>query len=149
MIHKNCAAVIPAPGPFTEADQAMLAQADGLLKLVRAEFDRIAFHRALDAIWAVIAAANVYVDEQAPWALRRTDPARMGTVLYVLAEVVRQTAILTQPILPGASGRVLDQVSVPAGARDFAQLGQGGRLAAGAAIPKPEGVFPRFVEDAA
>ena len=48
-----------------------------------AEFAEHAFHRALETIWQVVGDANRYVDEQAPWALRKTDPARMGTVLYI------------------------------------------------------------------
>ena len=90
-----------------------------------------------------------YITEQAPWTLKKTDPARMVTVLYVLAETVRHLAILVQPIMPQAMGKMLDQLSVPAGARTFAALGEGGALKAGTALPAPEGVFPRYVEEAA
>ena len=48
----------------------------------------------------MLAAADRYVDEMAPWALRKTDIARMGTVLYVLAEVIRHLAIFVQPVMP-------------------------------------------------
>jgi methionyl-tRNA synthetase len=73
----------------------------------------------------------------------------MATVLYVLAEVVRHLAILAQPVVPGSAARLLDQLAVPAGARSFAAIGQGGALKPGNALPKPEGVFPRFVEESA
>ncbi|MCC2111544.1 MAG: methionine--tRNA ligase, partial [Hyphomicrobiales bacterium] len=75
-----------------------------------------------------------------------TDPVRMGTVLYVTAEVIRQIAILTQPYTPTASAKLLDVLGVDEGARDFAVLGTAGRLAAGTTLPKPEPVFPRYVE---
>ncbi len=88
----------------------------------------------------MIDAANRYVDEQAPWALRKSDPARMASVLYVAAETVRRLAILSQPVMPGAMGRMLDRLGVAPEARDFAAL------AAGTARPKPEGVFLCFVE---
>ncbi len=69
-----------------------------------------AFHLALEAIWRVVGEANRYVDEQAPWALRRNDPARMRTVLYTLAETIRHLAILVQPFVPAAAAKLLDQL---------------------------------------
>src|SRR5258706_13816148 len=66
------------------------------------------FHLALETIWRVVAAANRYVDEQAPWALRRNDPARMRTVLYTLAEMLRHLGIRTQPCEPRAASPLLD-----------------------------------------
>ncbi|MFP3422208.1 hypothetical protein R0K19_22840, partial [Bacillus sp. SIMBA_161] len=79
------------------------------------------------------------------WVLRKTDRPRMETVLYVLAEVVRQLAILAQPFMPDATSRLLDQVAQPAEARDFTALAA--RLEAGRTIEKPQGVFPRYVEE--
>jgi methionyl-tRNA synthetase len=98
----------------------------------------------------VIGDANRYVDGEAPWALKKTDPARMNTVLYVLADSVRRLALLTQPFMPDSSARMLDQLSVPneAEARQFKAL-LGAPLRPGTPLPKPEGVFPRFVEDEA
>ena len=146
MIAKNCGGKVPEPGEFTEADEALLSAAGGLLDRLRPEYRNQAFHKALEAAWEVIGAANRYVDEQAPWTLRKTDPPRMGTVLYVVAETARRLAILTQPVMPGAMGRMLDQLGVPTDRRGFAALDE--PLAGGTALPKPEGVFPRFVEEA-
>jgi methionyl-tRNA synthetase len=103
-----------------------------------------AFHLALEAIWRVVAEANRYVDEQAPWALRRTDPQRMQTVLYTLAETLRHLGILAQPFVPGAASALLDQLAVPAEARRFVDLAEPLPLARD--LPPPHGIFPRFVE---
>jgi methionyl-tRNA synthetase len=108
---------------------------------MRSEFAEQAFHRALEILWQVVGDANRYVDEQAPWALRKTEPARMATVLYVLAETIRHLAILAQPVVPTAAGKLLDQLAVPADARGFSALDL--VLKAGTQLPKPEGVFPR------
>ena len=62
--------------------------------------------------------ANAYIDRQAPWALRKTDPARMGAVLRVLADVLRALATVLQPFMPDSMARMLDQLGVPRGARD-------------------------------
>ena len=82
-------------------------------------------HQALNAVWAVVAEANRYFAAAAPWALRKTDPARMETVLYVTAEVIRQVAILAQPAMPEAAAKLLDLLAVPPEARAFASLGAG------------------------
>ncbi len=145
-IYKNCCATLPPPAALTSADEALLRAASGLLPALRAEFSDQAFHKALETLWKVVAEANRYVDEQAPWSLRKTDPARMGTVLYVLAETIRYLAILAQPVMPASAGKLLDQLAVPADQRDFAALAT--PLTPGVALPKPEGVFPRYVETA-
>jgi len=67
-------------------------------------------------------------------------------VLYVVAELVRRLTILAQPFMPESCGRLLDQLAVPADKRQFADLGQ--TLVPGTALPKPVGVFPRFVDKA-
>jgi methionyl-tRNA synthetase len=93
----------------------------------------------------VVADANRYMDEQAPWALARTDQARMGTVLWTLAETIRHLAILAQPVVPQAVARLLDQLAQPPDRRAFAALVTH-PLEPGITLPKPEGVFPRIVE---
>jgi len=144
MINRNCDAIVPEPGAFTAEDDALLGEARGLLDRVRTHIADQAFHLALETIWRVVAAANRYVDEQAPWALRRSDPARMRTVLYALAEVLRHLGILTQPFVPEAASSLLDQLAVPAEARRFADLAE--RLPPGRTLPAPHGIFPRYVE---
>ncbi|WP_416799529.1 methionine--tRNA ligase [Ciceribacter azotifigens] len=145
MIVKNCDGKIPDCGALTEADKEMLASADGLIDICREEMDRQAIHKAVTAIIAVVSEADRYFAGQEPWALKKTDPARMATVLYVTAEVVRQIAILLQPIVPDSAAKLLDLVAVPQDARDFAHLGQAGRLVAGTSLEAPKPVFPRYV----
>jgi methionyl-tRNA synthetase len=149
MINKNCGERVPPPGAFTDADRKLLASAHGLLPKLRPLFAEQAFHRALEAIWQVVGEGDRYVDENAPWALKKTDPARMATVLYVLAETVRHLAILVQPIMPHSAAKMLDQLAVPGEARTFAALGEKSALKPGTPLPKPEGVFPRYVDEAA
>jgi methionyl-tRNA synthetase len=146
-VQKNAGAAVPQPGAFTAADRKMLDDARNLLVIVRAELDEQAFHKALDALWQVVGAANRYVDEQAPWTLRKTDPARMNTVLYVLMETLRRLALLIQPFMPHSMTKLLDQLAVPADARTFAALDTA--LTPGTALPAPQGIFPRYVEEGA
>ncbi len=81
-----------------------------------------ALHQALAAIFGVVAEANRYFAGQEPWALKKTDPARMETVLYVTAEVIRRIGILCQPFIPGSAEKLLDILAVPADERNFTDL---------------------------
>ncbi|MEQ8387929.1 MAG: methionine--tRNA ligase [Alphaproteobacteria bacterium] len=143
MVAKNCEGAVPTPGNFTAADSELLATAGGLLDRLRPEFDRQAFHKALELIWQTVGDANRYIDEQAPWALRKTEPARMATVLYVLAEVIRHLGILVQPFMPESGQMILEQLAVPRDARQFATL-ESDRLIPGRELPRPRPVFPRY-----
>ena len=146
MIHRNCDGRLPEPGPLSDDDRALLDQSRTLIDRMRADMARQALSESLERLWAVVRAANGYVDYQAPWALRKTDPARMATVLYVLAETLRYLAILAQPFVPNGAAKLLDQLQVATAERDFAVLNPALALRPGTALPKPEGVFPRFVE---
>jgi len=146
MIAKNCGGVTPKPGPFTTEDQQILAAVDALYPLVRKAMDRQAVKPYLDAVWDVVASANRYFAGEEPWAKRKSDFARMETILYVTAEVVRQVAILAQPVVPDGSAKLLDLLGQASSDLSFAALGAGGRLSPGTPLPKPEGVFPRIVE---
>jgi methionyl-tRNA synthetase len=146
MINGSCGGTVPQPGPLTPADEALLAAARGLHARVRQELEQQAFHKALDALWDVIGAGDRFVNDQKPWSLKKTDPARMNTVLYVLAETVRHLAILTQPFMPQACSRLLDFLGVAGGDRSFAAL-TSRKLAPGTPLPDPEGVVPRYVDE--
>ena len=144
MIHKNCDGRVPEPGALSTDDQAFWQQVDSTLTEVRPHMDAQALHTGLETVWSRVAAADAYISAQQPWALKKTDPDRMNTVLYVVAEAVRQLAILMQPIVPAAAGRLLDQLGQGADARHFQALGPGHRLTPGTPIAKPQGVFPRI-----
>jgi methionyl-tRNA synthetase len=146
MIARNCGGAVPEPGAFSQADRDLLWLADALPAKARAAMEDFAVHTALAEIWAVVAEANRYFASQEPWVLRKQDPARMGTVLYVTAEALRAIGILAQPFVPEAASRLLDLLAVPPSGRTFAAVGAGQRLAAGTALPQPAPIFPRYVE---
>jgi len=149
MIAKQYEGMLPEPGAFSDNDKAILAQADGMIGLARAAMSTQQIHHWLNAVWAVVAEANRYFAGEAPWALAKTDPPRQRTVLYVTAEVIRQIAILTQPVMPESSAKLLDSLGIPADARDFAALGGATRIKAGTKLPAPVAVFPRYIEPSA
>ena len=146
MVARNFGGVLPKPGAFSPTDQAILSAADAMVGKAREVMATQQLHQVLNAVWAVVADANRYFAAEAPWALAKTDPQRQGTILYVTAEVLRQIAILTLPFMPASAGKLLDLLAVPAEERVFSFLGGSHRIAAGAKLPAPAAVFPRYVE---
>ncbi len=142
MVFKNCDSAIPSYGEFTIDDNDLLNSTDNLVEKVRARMDHQEFHLALEAIFAHAAAGDKYISVQEPWKLKKTDPERMATVLYVLSDVIRQLAILIQPIMPESAAKLLDMLKVED--RSFSALGDASRLKPGTQIDKPVGVFPQF-----
>jgi len=143
MIGKNCGGRAPACGALSADDEVILEATKALLPEMRSHHDVQALNKALDAIWKVVADANRYFAGQEPWALKKTDPARMETVLYVTAEVLRRIGILIQPYVPGSAAKLLDLLAVPETDRSFADLDK--TLVSGTELPAPVGIFPRYV----
>ncbi|GJE56002.1 MULTISPECIES: methionine--tRNA ligase [Methylobacterium] len=144
MIAKNCEGAVPEAGAFTQADQTLLAAAAALPETARGLMKDLALHQILAEIWTVVADANRYFASEEPWRLKKSDPARMNTVLYVTVETLRRVGILVQPFVPNAAGVLLDLLAVPVQARLFAQVGEAHRLQAGTPLPAPSPIFPRF-----
>ena len=148
MIAKNCEGRVPAAGALTEGDLAILRDARALPALVREAMDEFALHLALGRLWKVVADANRYIAGEEPWSKKKTDPARMATILFVTAEVVRIVAILAQPFMPVAMARMLDGLGVAPADRTIASIGEAFGLRAGDPLPAPAAVFPRWIEEA-
>lgn len=146
MVNKNCEGKVPNPGALSAEDETLLAAAYALRAEARAAMGDYALHTILITIWKVVADTNRYFAAQAPWALKKTDPARMETVLYVTAEVLRMIGLLTQPFIPLAAEKLLDLLAIPADKRAFSTAEQGFALEPGTVLPAPSALFPRYVE---
>jgi methionyl-tRNA synthetase len=145
MIAKNCAGRVPQRGELANVDQTILDLTLEALTSARGAMSQQAVHTALAAIFGVVAEANRYFAGQEPWALRKTDPARMETVLYTTAEVLRRVGILCAAFIPQSAEKLLDLLAVTGENRTFAHLADGW-LQPGAELPAPQGIFPRYVE---
>ena len=142
MVAKNLGGVMPVRG---EAGETELRLKEAFLSGSEAYFtamNALALHKALDALMAMVAAANGYFAENAPWALAKTDVARMAEVLAATLDATRRIVILAQPFMPGSTAQLLDLLGVAADARDF--NGFNTPVDAGTQLPPPAGVFPRI-----
>lgn len=149
MIYKNCENKIPQPNEIKDMDQALLHKAYTLVEQCREPFEKVKINRALEHVWSVVGACDSYVDDQAPWTLKKTDVERMDTVLYVLAEAIRCLAIIVQPVMPHLVPKILGQLKIDNSERQFAHISKDYALKTGVEIDKPQGVFPRIVEEEA
>ena len=148
MVFKNCNQTVPEVDPeadFTDEDQVLLASAQGLLDRA-APFieDDQAIQKYAGELIEMVWEANKYIDEMAPWVLRKENPQRMAVVLYVLMEVLRYVAIIYQPIIPASANKILDLLTIARDQRTFEYLKPDFRVVAGSPVLKPEGVFPRM-----
>jgi methionyl-tRNA synthetase len=142
MVGKNLGGVMPVRG---EAGETELRLKEAFLSGSEAYFtamNALALHKALDALMAMVAAANGYFAENAPWALAKTDVARMAEVLAATLDATRRIVILAQPFMPASTAQLLDLLGVAADARDF--NGFNTPVDAGTQLPPPAGVFPRI-----
>jgi methionyl-tRNA synthetase len=156
MIFKNLGGEL-TPYVRSDVDEALDRQVNtaGTRELTAA-FDRLDFSVGIEAWMRAVFACNQYVDEQAPWTLRKNDPERMRVVLLTLFGAVRSLAIGIRPVVPNSADRLLDQMGIPADERDYAALADAGwferLVATGFRLAQPVGVFPRLelpAEDAA
>ena len=152
MIAKNAGEQVPTP----QAD--MLPQDAALMEMVRLtavngaaaareQMQRCKFGEVIGSILTMASTANEYIDREAPWTLKKTDPERMQSVLYYLAESIRCIAIMLQPFTPDAASKLLDQLAIPENQRSFKHLTAEFTLVPSTPLPKPEGVFPRLLAD--
>ena len=148
-IARNCDGILPFGGKADDADGELL----GLVRQATRQelpehFTRLELSQGIEAWLRAVYACNQYIDSQAPWALRKSDPDRMTAVLATLYVAIRDLAIAIAPVIPGSSARLLDAMGVPEGERDYAALEDEAsyeRLAgSGFRLAQPTPIFPRL-----
>jgi methionyl-tRNA synthetase len=129
-------------GPLTDADKALIASMPTRCwPSTREDMGKQLIHRALAAIIAVVSETDRYFAAKEPWALKKTDPARMATVLYVTADVVRQIAHPAAALHAGVLGEAA-RPAAPTDKRRFRSAGRGGRLESRNAAGSAEAGLP-------
>jgi methionyl-tRNA synthetase len=145
MINKNCEGRVPAADVNVfDPELAKLCYENQIV--IKQLMEEKKFHLALEEIVLMATKANGYIDKEAPWGLKKTDPQRMQHVLYCLAETIRCIAIMLQPIMPMSSSKILDHLAIGSDQRDFSCLAKKSALIPGTLLPPPQPVFPRFTE---
>ena len=105
MIAKNVGSIPPA-GELTDDDEALLATVRGGFATVGGLIEGHRQKAAITEAMRLAGEANRYLAAQAPWQLKKTDPARMETVLHVAAQAVVDLNTLLSPFLPHSATQV-------------------------------------------
>jgi methionyl-tRNA synthetase len=129
MIYNNLNGVLPAVGEAPDDEELLEQVRKATLHEVPEAFDRFAFSVGIEAWLRAVFACNAYVDAQAPWALRKSDPDRMAAVLGTLVVGVRELTRAIAPIIPESADKLLGLIDA----------GE-----SGAPIPQPIPLFPRL-----
>ena len=147
MITRYCGGIVPASGTATPAETAIAAQAQQVTTEFSRLFDDYQFSRALETAWSLVAAADKYIVENAPWKLgESTDDAsraRLATILYTSAEALRIVTALSHAVIPDSTTRIWEQLGL--GNIQAVRINElaWGQLKPGTQLGKVEGVFPR------
>ena len=128
MIFKNLDGVLPAAGEAPE-DKELLARVDDACTELAQRFGQYGFSVGLEAWMAAVFACNAYVDAQAPWTLRKTDPDRMAAVLGTLVAAVYRLTQAVAPVTPESADKLLTLIDSGSGGQPIAQ---------------PQPLFPRL-----
>jgi methionyl-tRNA synthetase len=148
LIFKNCDAYLPAIHGHTEEDSALFKLVGtAVSQQVPAYFEELAMSQALESWMQAVFACNAYIDVQAPWALKKTDPDRMETVLATLFICIAQLAVAVLPVIPSSATRLLDQMGIPDQVRNLTQIGShwySPLAESDFRIAQPQGLFPRL-----
>ena len=147
MIFKNLDGQLSAL-PTVTADDQLEKTVRSNIDSLKVNFEKLTFSDGLERWMNAVFACNQYVDEQAPWALRKTDPERMAAVLMVLFRCVRDLAIAVRAVVPDSADKLLNQMGIQSDQRDFSALENDNWFAdliqSGFRVAQPIGVFPRL-----
>jgi methionyl-tRNA synthetase len=147
-IFKNCDGSLPAVNGYTADDQALLdTVARALSHTIPDAFNDLALSQAAEAWIGAVFACNAYIDAQAPWALKKTDMARMETVLATIYVCIAQLAVAISPIIPESAAKLLAQMGIAPELQTFAGIAGDWYSAlaeGGFKLDQPQGLFPRL-----
>ena len=146
MVGKYFGGKLPEARQADALDDDLLAQAKGLRDRYEAAMERYAFQDALAEVFKVVARANKYIDETAPWALAKdmdANGARLATVMYNLLETTRICGVLLTPFMPESMTKLFAQIGADEAGQTWESAAAWGALSQTASVTKGENLFPR------
>ena len=144
LIFKNLDGEVPAWGNAGEDTKLRSIVRSAILNDVRREFESLSFSTGLEAWMKAVFACNAYVDETAPWALKKTDPVRMSEVLGTLFRCITDLAIGLYPVAPVSAKRLLDAMGIGETDRSYDWIANGNPANPHHTITQPLALFPRL-----
>jgi len=152
MIQKNCDSAVPKynGAPLREIDEELKKKVQVTEKdtpeQVRKKYLNCKFQEIMMEIIEISSWLNSYIDKEAPWVQKKSNPELMEAILYYLAEGIRCIAIMLQPFMPDSAEKILDLLAAPEDQRTFEHLKPKYTLKPGTKLPEPKAIFPRISE---
>lgn len=144
MLNRFAGGRVPAPARREPVDDEIPALAAEVVENFARLMEDLQISAALAEVWRLVGRLNKYIDEAAPWALRRAGDERVNTVLYQMAEGIRLLSVLLKPVLVRSAPLMWESVGAP---RPFAEVNwddaRWGLLPPGTAVKVGEPLFPR------
>lgn len=148
MIEKYFDGVIPShDAPVPEQDDTVIPTALALADRIEESMNAFHINEAIGDIFKLVRLCNKYIDLTAPWVLAKDEAniARLGTVLYNLAECLRIIGVALQPFLTRTSPKIFAQLGITDKAlMGFDSIRTFGLLPVGQRVVKGEALFPRI-----
>ena len=148
MIEKYFDGVIPPHDtPVPEQDDNIIPAASALADRIEESMNAFHINEAIGEIFKLVRLCNKYIDLTAPWLLAKDEAnkARLGTVLYNLAECLRIIGVALQPFLTRTSPKIFAQLGITDEAlMSFDSIHTFGLLPVGQKVVKGEALFPRI-----
>ena len=148
MIEKYFDGVIPPHDtPVPEQDDTIIPAASALADRIEESMNAFHINEAIGEIFKLVRLCNKYIDLTAPWLLAKDEAnkARLGTVLYNLAECLRIIGVTLQPFLTRTSPKIFAQLGITDEAlMSFDSIHTFGLLPVGQKVVKGEALFPRI-----
>ncbi len=144
MLEKYFGGTVPSVRESGEFDDALIACAAQVAASTEAQLEAYNLSAALTEIWTLVGRTNKYIDETMPWALAKdeTKKARLGAVLYNLAESVRVIATLISPFMPETADKIFAQLGMTV--QNWADAAKWNVLPEGFTMTKGDALFPRI-----
>lgn len=112
LTHKYYEGVVPQPGAFTPADEALLQVIRETPEKVGQLLRNYRFREAQFEAMNLARAGNKYMTEQEPWKLAKSDPERVKTILYLCLQVAANLPVVLNPFLPRKAAAMAEAFGV-------------------------------------
>jgi methionyl-tRNA synthetase len=158
MIHRYCEGKIPS-GEILDENRLVAKRAgvedetaiSDFIAHARDEFIRhfgeLAFSRALEEAWGIVARVDKMISDAKPWDLAKdaTQRQTLNAVLYRAAEALRWLAVILYPVMPTSAVAIYQQLGLGDAVTTFSPHDlRWGQLAAGTSIQDVRPLFPRI-----
>jgi len=140
MISKYRGGVVPASNQETPLDRA---GAESLRRYVEA-MDALDLRAGAEAAWSLVSAANLFVQQSAPWALAKAQKEEeLDRTLAALARALGRLAVLVSPFIPGKAQQLWEMLGLEGAVARASWSGAEQPRVQGRKIGRAEVLFPK------